>query len=88
VRAEARKAKATFEEVRTILNKDWQPIPGVPEDEWDSYVWPVVGLLQRKAKRQEVEAYLRRTAEKTIGMPVPDERLASVVGKLMALNVG
>ncbi|MDP3494845.1 MAG: hypothetical protein Q8R82_17170 [Hyphomonadaceae bacterium] len=79
---------AAFDQVRAILHGEWDPIGcGVPIDEYDSYVWPVLELLQKKAGRAEVEAYLRWAADEAMSSPVPPERLASVLEKLMALSV-
>lgn len=80
--------KADAAAVRRILHQDWDPIGcGVPEDEYDSYLWPVLRLLQEGAPREEVADYLRRTADETIGCPVPAERLAIVLDKLMTLEI-
>jgi hypothetical protein len=73
--------------VRKILNQDWDPIGGVPEDEYDSYVWPVYALLIRNAGRDEVTAYLRWAADVNMTCSVSKERLASVVDRLMALRL-
>lgn len=79
--------KARAAAIRAILHRDWDPIGcAVPEDEYDSYVWPVLKLLRNGALRAEVEAYLRRTADETIGCSVPEERLVTAVDKLMALS--
>ena len=86
-RTELKLARADAQKVRAILNEDWQPIPGVPDDEWDSYVWPVVGLLKRGAPREELKSYLRRTAGETIGMPVAELDLDRAVDKLFALGL-
>lgn len=86
--AERRRAKADFDQVRAILHIDWDPIGcGVPLDEYDSYAWPVLALLQRKAERTELETYLRWAADTAMASPVPEARLAAVLGKLMALDL-
>jgi hypothetical protein len=83
-----RQAKADFMKVRAILHGEWDPIAcGAPLDEYDSYGWPVLALLRRRASRQEVEAYLRWAAEEQMQSPVPAERLASVIDQLMALDI-
>ena len=42
----SRDAKAETRAINTILWQDWDPIGcGVPEDEYESYVWPVYKLL-------------------------------------------
>ncbi len=87
-RPELKAAKAAFDQVRAILHGEWDPIgAGVPLDEYDSYAWPVLALLQRKAKRAEVETYLRWAADEAMSSPVPPQRLASALDRLMALAV-
>lgn len=82
------RAKAGFDKVRAILHTDWDPIGcGVPLDEYDSYAWPVLALLHRKAERGEVENYLRWAADTAMSCPVPKERLSGVLEKLMALDL-
>ena len=82
-----RDTKAESVAIRTILHRDWDPVGcGVPMDEYDGYVWPVYALLIRNAGRDEVTAYLRWAADVRITCPVPEERLAAVVDKLMALG--
>ncbi|MDP3736766.1 MAG: hypothetical protein Q8R02_05225 [Hyphomonadaceae bacterium] len=83
----SRDTKAESAAVRKILHSDWDPIGcGVPEDEYDSYVWPVYALLIRGAPREEVAAYLQWAADVNIKLPVPEEKLTAVVDKLMALG--
>lgn len=86
--SQARQAKADFEKVRAILHGEWDPIGcGVPLDEYDSYCWPVLALLRRKAPRAELETYLRRAADEQMQSPVPADRLASVLDGLMGLDI-
>ncbi len=87
-RPELAQAKAAFDRVRAILHGEWDPIGcGVPEDEYDSYAWPVLALLKRNADRAEVEAYLCWAANEAMQCPVPAKRLACVLDHLMALDV-
>ena len=82
-----RDTKAESAAIRKILHQDWDPIGcGVPEDEYDGYVWPVYALLIRNADREEVTAYLRWAADVHITCPVPEARLIAVVDRLMALG--
>ncbi len=84
----SRDTKAETRAINTILWKDWDPIGcGVPEDEYESYVWPVYKLLLDGAPREAVAAYLRVTAAEVITVSVPENRLEAVVDKLMALGV-
>jgi len=84
---EAKRARAAFDDVRAILHAEWDPIGcGVPLDEYDSYAWPVLAMLQRNADRSEVETYLRWAADEAMSSPVPAKRLASVLDRLVALE--
>ncbi len=79
--------RTSFEQVQAILHNDWDPIGGVPLDEYDSYAWPVLKLLMASAPPAEIADYLRRTANETIGCPVPEDRLARIVEMLSELRV-
>jgi len=82
-----RDAKAEARAINTILWRDWDPIGcGVPEDEYESYVWPLYKLLIECGSRAEIETYLRETAE-GMGVKSPENRLGPVVDKLLALNI-
>jgi len=84
----SRDTKAETRAINSILWKDWDPIGcGVPEDEYESYVWPVYKLLIDGAPREAVTEYLRVTATAVIAVSVPQDRLEAVVDKLMALGV-
>ncbi len=73
--------------IRKILHQDWDPIGcGVPEDEYDSYLWPVLRLLQDGAPREAVADYLRTAATDSMSCTVPEQRLSLVLDKLMALR--
>lgn len=73
--------------VRAILHGDWDPIGcGVPEDEYDDYLWPVLEMLKSGAPREEVAAFLIEAAAGMLS-PVPDSRLQRVVDSLMRLDV-
>jgi len=84
----SRDTKAESRAINTILWRDWDPIGcGVPEDEYESYVWPVYQLLLDGAPREDVADYLRWVADEHITCPVPENRLQAVVDKLLALGV-
>lgn len=83
-----RDTKAETKAINTILWQDWDPIGcGVPEDEYESYVWPVYKLLNDGSSPEEVAEELRYIADTYITMSVPEERLKTVVDKLMALRL-
>lgn len=78
----------SFEQVQAILHADWDPIGcGVPLDEYDSYAWPLVKLLQAGAPREEIERYLREAAARMM-IPVPEARVRIVMDRLMAVRTG
>lgn len=83
-----RDTKAEATAIRKILHQDWDPIGcGVPEDEYDSYVWPVYDRLIHGAAADEVKAYLRWAADVNMTCPVPEARLSAVVDKLLGLGL-
>lgn len=84
-----KRARRGFDLVRAILWRDWDPIgSGVPQDEYDSYAWPVLDLLLKRAPRAEVEQYLRWAADEAMMSPVPEQRLQAVLDSLLALDLG
>lgn len=83
----SRDTKTETRAIHGILWRDWDPIGGVPEDEYRDYVWPVYKLLIRGASREDVTAYLRWAAAERLASPVPEERLNLVVDKLLAVGV-
>lgn len=79
--------KAQAAAIRKILHQDWDPIGcGVPEDEYDSYLWPVLRLLQDGAARDDIADYLRTAARESMSCTVPEQRLSLVLDALMALR--
>ncbi|MCR6645082.1 MAG: hypothetical protein NVV62_11565 [Terricaulis sp.] len=74
----SRDAKAETRAINQILWRDWDPIGcGVPEDEYESYVWPIYELLIGRKPRAEIEAYLRWAADEAITVSVADEKTAT-----------
>lgn len=84
----SRDAKAETRAINQILWRDWDPIGcGVPEDEYEAYVWPVYKLLIDRKPRAEIEAYLRWAADEAISVSIADEKLQHVVDKLLLLPI-
>lgn len=84
----SRDTKAETRAINTILWRDWDPIGcGVPEDEYESYVWPVYKLLIDDEPREKVADYLRWVADAHITVSVSEDRLQVVVDKLMGLRL-
>ena len=83
----AKATRTTLEQVQAVLHADWDPIGcGVPLDEYDSYAWPVVRLLQQGAGQEAIARHLRWAADEAMSSPVPEERLAAVLDRLMRLK--
>ena len=84
----SRDTKAETRAINTILWRDWDPIGcGVPEDEYESYVWPVYKLLIDGESREKVADYLRWVADAYITVSVSEDRLQVVIDKLMGLRL-
>ena len=83
-----RDTKAEARAINAILWRDWDPIgAGAPEDEYESYVWPLYKLLLEGGPREDIAAYLRRAADELKITPAPEERLGKVVDKLISLKL-
>lgn len=58
--------------VWSVLWRDWDPI-GIndvaPDDEYDAYVWPIIGKVMQGATKEEVADYLDWAADVNMGMP-------------------
>lgn len=69
--------------------EDWNPVgaAGLPQDEYDSYVWPILGLLRASPDREALLARLRQIELDFFGRAVSEAYLAPVVDKLMALGL-
>lgn len=82
--------KREFAAVRGVLMQDWNPVDveGLPEDEYDSYVWPILGVLRAGGGREALLARLRDIELQWFGGTGCDARLAAVVDRLQALGVG
>lgn len=83
---EARAARTSFERVREILHREWDPVGGVPRDEYDSYIWPVVRLLKDGGGRDAIARHLRWAADEQMKSPVPEERLQGVLDSLLEIE--
>lgn len=81
--------KRVASEIRRVLNEDWDPIGGgTPADEYDDFVWHVFGQLIDGAPAEQIARYLQFSADESMKCPLPAERTAAVVVKLMAIDLG
>jgi hypothetical protein len=52
-------SRAWRSRLREILNRDWNPIGGCPEDEYDGYVGRIAAMICDHADDDELLAYLK-----------------------------
>lgn len=76
--------------VRKLLNEEWDPIGGCPDDEYDTYSKKLyVMLIDEGASAQEMTEYLWWAETEYIGLGQRDGRrqsCAQVVDKLLAMK--
>jgi hypothetical protein len=72
-------------EIRRVLNEDWAPLGGgMPEDEYDDYIWPLYRLVVAQ-DREGVRDCLQRGGEDLLACGTIDDRLESIARKLVSL---
>ena len=77
--------------IRTVLMNDWNPI-GVPaevDDEYDSYIGRIYGMLQRKAPDAAVADFLQQLENEWMGIAQSTEpnRLLKIAETLRQLDL-
>ena len=75
--------------IRDVLNTDWDPIGGCPEDEYDRYVEEIGVMLRNSVSDEELGAYLRRAETEYMGLsqqPDRKQRIATAIGRLRAIT--
>lgn len=82
--------KQDFYAVRHVLRTVWNPVgvDGLPEDEYDSYVWPIVGLLREGADALRLEEHLIEVEQFYFGFEPHQAKLAPVAQSLLSLGIG
>ena len=74
-------------QVRAILSNDWDPITcGVPEDEYDGYVWPLIGKIAGSDSADQIADYLDWASNEHMQCPQPRDRNFLIALKLTALR--
>lgn len=77
-------ARAAF---GSLLYDEWRPLgANPPADEYERHGPVIFRMLVDGASREDVAQYLRDAAAAYGCYPVPEERLARVVDKLMSLR--
>ena len=77
--------------IQAILLHDWDPIgvEDIPEaqDEYDSYIGGVYGLLSSGASEQQIIDRLHSIETERMGLRGDRSRLVTVTRKLLAVNI-
>ncbi|MDG5495065.1 hypothetical protein [Niveispirillum sp. BGYR6] len=72
--------------LRDILNRDWDPIGGCPDDEYDGYLGTVAAMLRENASDDELVAYFKWAETEHMGLGSEDqfnrERILGVIAAL------
>jgi len=61
-------------QIREVLNRDWDPIGGCPEDEYDAYMGKIASMIRDNASDDELLAYLEWAEVEHIGRGQPFDR--------------
>jgi hypothetical protein len=75
-----------FRRVRDVLNNEWDPIGGCPENEYDTYAARVMSLLLEGKSDEDIEKYLEwvETVHMGLNGPVDRERLKRTTAAVRA----
>ena len=74
--------------IRDILNSEWDPIGGCPEDEYDSYVGTLAAMIRNQASDDDLLQYLKWAEYEHMGIETFDaERARKVIAFIRKLAV-
>ena len=79
---------SAFLRVRRVLYEIWNPVgaSGLPADEYDSYVWPILRLLREGADAESLTDHLIGVEKHWFSRSSEGAQLAPVVAALLALD--
>lgn len=73
--------------IAAILYDDWNPLgANPPASEYIKEGLALAQMLRRGVSKEDVAEFLRRAAERYETFPVPEDRLAAVVDKVMRVR--
>jgi hypothetical protein len=72
--------------LRDLLNTEWDPIGGCPEDEYDGYGGTVAAMVRGGASDEELLVYLNWAETENMGLSGDKARLARVVALIRELG--
>jgi hypothetical protein len=81
--------KQDFYAVREVLRTGWNPVgvDGLPDDEYDPYVWPIVRLLKEGADETALAEHLHEVELFYFGRETAVARLLPAARALIALGI-
>ena len=81
--------KQDFFAVREVLGTIWNPVgvSGLPDDEYDAYVWPIVRLLLEGADESGLARHLHETEHRYFGRDTSETKLKPVTKALLLLGI-
>jgi len=89
--AESHRGREIQDEIRSVLEKSWDPIglfPGGPKGEYDDYIGRVYRLLIDEAGELALTRYLMEVEAALLAdRPRHSDRIAATVRRLMELDV-
>jgi hypothetical protein len=76
-------------EIREILNREWDPISGCPEDEYESYARKIAAMVRDGTTDEQLLKYLERAEVENMGLshPFDVDRGNRVVAALRAVSL-
>jgi hypothetical protein len=82
-----KRAKRYYEPIRGILLREWDPIgiaeEGDAQDEYDGYVYKIVGMLIRHEPRERLVDHLWRIETERMGLAGIRSRTEAVADRLI-----
>jgi hypothetical protein len=73
--------------IRDVLNREWDPIGGCPEDEYDTYAGKLAAMIRDKASDEDLTRYLEWAEAEHMGFgKFNSERGRKVVQSLRNLG--
>lgn len=81
-------ARFLQQQVRQILLAEWNPIgEGVPDNEYDHYIGPLVTMLVQNRPAADLVEYLHGITMNQIGLTSDKQRLSSVAQSLKSIRI-
>jgi hypothetical protein len=84
-----KEARNWLRKIRDVLNRDWDPIGGCPDDEYESYAGKIAAMIRDHATDEQLIAYLEwaEVEHMGLGLPFNQERAGKVVSAIRSLGM-